>query len=256
MTTNLKCMIFFIGGATIGALGGIFGTKGYFEKKANERADETITEMKELIKAQYKVPAETEDIANPVEEEKTNEGPSKIASKASESPQDRVLSLEDIQTRLEENRVRTDYAAIYGQVHPESKTEKKSRMPEIEVVEYSEKEPEDEEEDEINEPYEEPPVVAYADEHKGRKPRLISAAKVAELPDGIDIVGLQFYASDEVLADENTEEIISDQHLIVGDCLTKYDFAHSDERTIYVMNYELNTCYEIVKIDASYEETH
>ncbi len=252
MNVNVKCMIFFIGGAATGVLGGVLGTKAYFEKKANERADETISEMKELIKAQYKVPAEAEIVENPTEGENEADDASNLPSKGSEKAQDRSLSLEDIQTRLNENHARTDYAAVYGMVHPESQTPKKSHVPDIPEPYSEDEEPEDEEEDEP----EEPPVVAYHDEHKGRKPRLISAAKVAELPDGIEIVGLQFYASDEILADENTEEIISDQYRMVGDCLTKYDFANSDERTIYVMNYELDTCFEIVKIDASYEETH
>lgn len=226
-------IIFFIGGAVIGALGGFFGAKMHYEKVYREYAEETVNEMKQLV---YGVPKDEEEVSEELEEEIN---PIKWTDKKAA----------EVRERLERNRQGTNYAAMYGSV--------KTNIGGIEHEETNSKDAEDPEDDdsETEDPELEETIHRH-DSAKGRKPHLISADKAAELPAGIDMVELQFYDEDNVLADGDTEERISDVDRVVGDCLRKYGFMDSDERVIYVQNDELDTCYEIIRIDASYEETH
>lgn len=229
---NKKNIIFFVGGAVIGALAGVFGTRKYFDKKYSEYAAETIDAMKEVMNDHYIPVVTTEEEANEQEP---------IAPETRDA--------------LLRNHEGTNYAAIYGQLHPDSTGGKANTTPPFappsqadELEKALSEEKDDEGDSELTEE-----IIAH---HAVRKPRLISARAVHELDDGIDICELQFYTEDGVLADGDTEEKIHDVARLVGDCLQKYDFVNSDERTVYVMNDELDTCYEVVKIDASYEETH
>lgn len=96
------------------------------------------------------------------------------------------------------------------------------------------------------------------DEHqknKDRPPKIISAETYSSLPGYIDQTILYFYAYDEVLCDEN-EEAVEEPERLIGDALTKYGFVDNDERIIFVMNYAIDTCYEIQKVDASWTDSH
>lgn len=242
MTMNNKNIIFFIGGTVLGALAGVFGTRTYFDKKYGAMARESLEIMEEEYQRRLEnnyIPVKT------VKEE--SEGQEQITAETREA--------------LLRNHEGTNYAAVYGKLHPDS-SHKNAHLQisrnilgnEITVDAIEDEEDPLVEFDETIAHVEE--AVARHEANKGRKPRLISARAVHELPDEIDISELQFYTEDEVLADGDTEEKIHDVARLVGDCLQKYDFVNSDERTIYVMNDELDTCYEVVKINASYEETH
>lgn len=96
------------------------------------------------------------------------------------------------------------------------------------------------------------------DEHqknKNKPPRIISEEAYSNLSPSVDQKTLYFYTEDEVLTDEN-EEMLDDPETYVGDALTKYGFNESEEMIIFVMNYALDTCYEIQKVDASWSDTH
>lgn len=227
-------IIFFIGGAVIGALGGFFGAKAHYEKVYREYAEETINEMKQLI---YGVPKDEEEVSEEQEEEIN---PIKWTDKKAA----------EVRERLERNRQGTNYAAMYGTVKKEEPSHDNESAQDSEDTEDSEDDDSETENPELAE------IVSRHEASKGRKPHLISADKAAELPTGIDMVELQFYDEDNVLADGDTEERISDVERLVGDCLRKYGFMDSDERVVYVMNDELDACYEVVRVDASYEETH
>lgn len=225
-------IIFFIGGAVIGALGGFFGAKLHYQKVYEDYANETIDAMKEVMYGT----AKDEEVLDEEEEESIN--PVRWTDeKAAE-----------VHERLERNRQGTNYAAMYG---------KMKHKEEITNEETDDEDTEDPEDDDSE--TEDPELEAFIQRReasKGRKPHLISADKAHDLSAGIDMIELQFYDVDNVLADADTEERISDVEWIVGDCLRKYGFIDSDEKVIYVMNDELDTCYEIMRIDASYEETH
>lgn len=90
---------------------------------------------------------------------------------------------------------------------------------------------------------------------KGRRPRIISSEKYSSLPGNIEQAVMYYYTNDDTLADEN-EEVIDDPETFVGDCLTKYGFADNDETIIFVMNYNLATCYEIQKVEAAWGDSH
>lgn len=223
-----KNIIFFIGGAVIGALAGVFGTRRHFDQKYAKMAHESL----EIMEEEYQRRLENNYI--PVETVKEESNPP-IKAETREA--------------LLRNHEGTNYAAVYGTLHPDSS--KKNSQVDISRNVTTDWTPAPEDEGpEVEE------STARRETNKGRKPRLISARAVHELDDNIDICELQFYTEDEVLANGDTENRIHDVSRLVGDCLQKYDFVNSDERMIYVMNDELNTCYEIVKIDASYEETH
>lgn len=86
----------------------------------------------------------------------------------------------------------------------------------------------------------------------GKEPEIISDEEVGELPPGIERKDLYLYTYDYTLTDENDNEI-EDPDKIVGRCLEQYDFYDSDDRSIYVINYNLHTLYEVQKVDASFE---
>lgn len=90
--------------------------------------------------------------------------------------------------------------------------------------------------------------VAEYNNTKSRPPKLISYDDIDGLSSIWDIQTLFYYPERDTITDENDEEII-DSCNIVGNCLDKYDFRNSDERTIYIQNFELNTVYEITKIN-------
>lgn len=226
-------IIFFIGGAVIGALGGFFGAKTYYQKKYEEYANETVDAMKDVLYGTTKEEEEyEEDSVNPVVK----------------TPEWTEEKQKETRERLERNRKGINYAAIYGNV--------KNNIGGNEDEETDSEDPEDPQDDDTEAEDAEPEVVARHERNKGRKPHIISLEKARDLPDGIDFVELQFYDDDQVLADSDTEERITDVETVLGDCLFKYDFANSDEPVIYVMNEELDTCYEVIRVMANYGETH
>lgn len=93
--------------------------------------------------------------------------------------------------------------------------------------------------------------------NKNKPPKIISAEAYGELPAHIEKKVLYFYAYDETVVDEdNDDEPLTEPERLIGDALTEYGFIDNDERIIFIMNYALDTCYEIQKIDASWSDTH
>lgn len=91
--------------------------------------------------------------------------------------------------------------------------------------------------------------------NKDKPPKIISAEALGELPGYIDNRVLYFYSFDEVLANEDGE-VLDNVEYFIGDALTKYDFIDNDERIIFVLNYSLDTCYEIQKVDSAYGDEY
>lgn len=87
--------------------------------------------------------------------------------------------------------------------------------------------------------------------NKDKPPRIISADSLGELPPYIDHKVLYFYALDETLVSDE-DEVLDNVEYFIGDALTKYNFIDNDEVLIFVLNYSLDTCYEIQKVLSAY----
>lgn len=58
---------------------------------------------------------------------------------------------------------------------------------------------------------------------------------------------LYYYSENDTLVTED-EELVENENIVIGNCLDKYDFRHSDEDVIYVRSYNMRTDYEIRKV--------
>lgn len=105
--------------------------------------------------------------------------------------------------------------------------------------------------DDEDEDYED---VKYADHPNinNAPPKLITSEDFGSLQT-FDTVSLMYYQGNDTLTTDD-DEIVDDRRMMLGDCLTKYAFEDSDEKTIYVRNYELETDYEVIKIFGDYVE--
>ena len=92
------------------------------------------------------------------------------------------------------------------------------------------------------------------EQNRHRKPKIISAKDSSILGPHIEERELDFYAYNETLVDAEEDEILEEEDIerLIGDALTKYNFIDSDETEIYVMNYEIDVCFKIIKKYASY----
>ena len=99
-------------------------------------------------------------------------------------------------------------------------------------------------------------VAVNLEVKKGKAPRIITVESFEDEYAQFDKVTLYFYYFDGVLASED-EELIDNVDDVVGDALDKYGFRDSDERYIYVRNFNLSTDYEIIKVMAAFGDgTH
>lgn len=254
-------------GAAVGGLLSWAGSYIFFRKKI-VALEEKIEDDAKVIKDQQNLNEALMEVRNSLLD-KVNKNDN-IPTQASDTGRDKgVLSRQqrdDIRKKLEKNyEGTTNYAKAY--------TDKDS-VDDIEGELAEQEHPEDDE-PEIDESYADPreqehegdisttlpesskeaDVDEFFKEHqkkKGRKPRIISVEEAANLPEYIESQTLFYYATNEVMTDED-EEVIEDPERLIGDALTKYGFADNDEERIFVMNYQLDTCYEIAKILGSYE---
>lgn len=224
-----KNILFLIAGMAIGTASGIFGTRTFYKKKYEKIADEEVAEMSEYYekKAEYDRPEVTveEDEKDIPDRAKGMLDPSKRR---------------EIKNALDKNwEETTNYAAAYKRktdpVDPEGREEDTEEPNEEDIMTP------EEEADDIHE------------RNRNKPPKIISIEEAGALPAWVEQETLYFYSYDEVLADENHEEI-TDIERLIGDALTKYDFIDSDEKVIFVMNWAIDTCFEIQKVQASYDD--
>jgi hypothetical protein len=223
--------VIFLSGLVIGAAAGFFGGRLYFGKKYQEQYENDVKAMEEYTGVTDKY-ARVEEAAEEEIEEKSNRSSGPL------SPEKR----KQIKEQLEKNqRETTRYATMY-----------KGKKEDPAELEYPEEDVLDDEEEE-----ETPEEEAHNDHLKNsnRRPRIISADAVNEMPPYYDFDNLYFYTDDETVCDDNDQVIDEPGHLI-GDCLEKYNFADSDEKVIFVQNFELDTVYEIQKVFAAYGDSH
>lgn len=224
----MKTIIAFVSGLVIGGCAGYFIRKKFVEKKEIEAENEQLSNdgFDRITKeAGYVSDQNEEDIVVPVGGRMSDE------------------ERKELKEQIKNNQKKTtDYAAMYKH----GDTETKNQTEEEDVDEEIPKE-----EDTIEE-------TAF-EEHqrtKHKQPKIISAEAYANLDARFDKEVLYYYTFDDVLAEENGEAV-EDPGLLIGDSLTKYGFADSDEeQLIFVMNYATDTCYEIQKIDAMWSASH
>lgn len=90
------------------------------------------------------------------------------------------------------------------------------------------------------------------DKESNKKPKLIKQEDYGEIFN-YTASTLYFYRDDGILTTED-DEIIEDPEEILDDALDKYGFRDNNESAIYVRNYKLETDFEILKMNDSYQK--
>lgn len=279
---NSKNILIFICGMIVGGATGILGTRGILSKKYNKQFEECRDELEAYYQRRDEYARKPhEDNRKDRNEMSSKEGVSRPGGRM--TPEERASIKEKLRKNYEQT---TNYAAMYKassdkidpaeMEHPEEEESEAGTCANCgnkenlvsggktacychRIDDFVDKQDacSDWEPEQLNDQNEVSEEQAFEEHRKNmnKPPKIISAEAYSNLPAHIDQQAMYFYSYDEVLCDEN-EEMIDEPGLLVGDALTRYDFADSDERCIFVMNYATDTCYEIQKIDASWTDTH
>lgn len=220
---KLVNLLLFVVGAAAGGFAGFAFGKAYAEKKFNESL-----EAENAIKDRYK------RILNGVYGVKNAEDEEKALGRESgiQSPEERRTAKEYLK---EDTPEPVNYSKMYKR----------------------EEDDQDEDEDHVQTEEEAEEEIMFNEHRKNmdRPPRIISQEDYSNLPAHIENTVLTFYAYDEILCDEHDEPIDCPE-IFIGDALTKYGFIDNDEAVIFVMNYAMDTCFEVSKVKMSYTDSH
>lgn len=274
---NAKNIILFVSGVIVGGTAGVLGSKKYFQEKYKRYYEED----RELLERYYRNVNNIKNNKNNSSSEESNSRPN-----GRMSSEERKAVKEKIRENNNQKANYTDYTAMYdggGRETIEISDPVELEHPEEDVVEkncgncgeYAEDDPENcsgycdlcamhvNAEDycsdwkEKEEPIETSEEEAF-NEHQNnmnKPPKIISAEAYGELPAYITQEVMYYYSHDGMVTDEN-DELVEEPELLIGDSLTKYGFVDSDEMIIFVMNYAIDTCFEIQKVDASWSDSH
>lgn len=179
-----------------------------------------------------------------IEERKESEVPFEVDDNGDDS-EDVHYDLKEIKEKLKNGKARvTDYTNMYS---ASDMVDNKN--------DDEEDDPEDEEAEAEEEEEERTAANIFNELQKStRAPKIVKSEEVDEHHEGWDIDSLFLY-SNGILTDEDDNIIDGEEKdKLVGDCLTKYDFIHSNERMIYIKNFKLNTFYEVTKFDKPFDE--
>lgn len=271
---RVKSFLLFISGIAFGGTAGVLGTKKYFEDKYQKRyeddhraLEEYYNRTDEYVRASYDNEEEEDDRINPLDADEESRPNGRMSKE----------ERDEIKKKLSRNwEGTTNYAAMYKKQNAVEDASNETSDEHIccgNCINYNYEDltccldPDnprevnyqydscEEFEEYLNDSDPEEEVFEEYQKNKDRPPKIISASAFSELNPSVDTEVLYFYAYDEMLCDEN-EEPITEPAAIVGDCLDKYGFRDNEERIIFVMNYAINTAYEIQKVDASWTETH
>lgn len=231
----------FVGGLAVGGVVSYLFACKIFVRRINDLIDE-VNSMTEELEKHYSTinPATWDDEFFTEDEEFFEQAPTEEQKN-------------DIHEKLLHNfNETTKYSKMYKGKKAEETAE--------ETVSKNEDAAEEEESDAV-ETEEESGERAFEkrQKEKGRAPRIISYEKFSELNEDptYDQQTLIFYTGDSTLTDEEDNVIeIGDEELLVGNCLSKYDFTDTDskETCIYVQNFELSTIYIVQKVYSSYSD--
>lgn len=222
----MKSKILYLGiGFVFGAVAGIFGSKMYWKKKFEGIAEEQMELSREYIE---KVKGYSSDISEPGSE--INQEDDQDRSKGPLSSEERKKIKEKLNRNWEGT---TNYASFYK---PKENTE------------------ESDQNDDISEPER---ITLEHEETRDKAPEVIDVNILSTLGARWKTEVLYFYTGNEILVDD-FDNIIEEPERILGDILNKwaegeYDYMLSSQGDIiYVLNYELDTLYEIQEIQSDF----
>ncbi len=244
---DIKIIVSFISGLVIGGGIGVLSTKKYFQNKYTNRklgdieskyCEDDAIDTDEVINSVYGLKGAINSIYGLNSSDDESEMP---PAGGRMSPEERA----SIKEKLDANwRGTTNYAGMYHLKNGYTENKLAEIQHPLDQGEYGE--------EETDENYVENSIdeEAFDDHQKNfdKPPKIISAETYSNLPQYIDQHSLLYYPYDDILCEED-ETPVEDPSLLVGDALTKYNFKNNDEQTIFVMNHELDTCFEINKMD-------
>lgn len=280
---NIKNILIFVSGLAIGGAAGVFGTRKYFQDKYQKQYEEDHAALEEYYhRTDEYARGDSDD-----EEEFEDDGVNSVETDS--RPRGRMTAEQraEIKEKLNKNwEGTTNYAGMYREKNGYTEGKLAEAQHPLDQGEEGEMEPSDiicrncanydsvqcscqitdeqvDTEDSCSDfeyPGKATPEEEAFDDHqrnKNKPPKIISAEAYGGLPAHIEKKVLYLYAYDETVVDEdNDDEPLTEPERLIGDALTKYGFIDNDERIIFVMNYALDTCYEIQKIDVSWSDTH
>lgn len=213
-------------GLVIGGAAGFVIGKMVTEKKAFAESERKISEMEEYY-------GKTDAYARQNRDEDGDD----------ERPEEGVNSVKNAQEAAKNRRrspeTDVDYTKYYKPTMPTTAEDNPDCVDE---------DPDD------DQPYNE--SMEYEEEHRknrNKPPRIISDEDACNLPGYIEMETLFYYTGNDTVTNEE-DTPVDDPCLLIGNALDKFDFRNSLERTIYVMNYSIDKCFEITKVDAEYVE--
>lgn len=277
---NIKNILIFVSGLTIGGVVGVFGTRKYFQDKYQKQYEEDHDALEEYYhRTDEYARGDSDD-----EEEFEDDGVNPVETDSRPGGRMTAEQRAEIKEKLNKNWAgTTNYAGMYREKNGYTEGKLAEAQHPLDQGEEGEIDPLDlkicsncvhyDQEDYCNnvsadhtcDDFESANSLTTSEEeafddhqrNKNKPPKIISADVYGELPAYIEKKVLYLYAYDETVVDEdNDDEPLTEPERLIGDALTKYDFIDNDERIIFVMNYALGTCYEIQKIDASWSDTH
>lgn len=89
------------------------------------------------------------------------------------------------------------------------------------------------------------------EDNKNKPPRLIREEELGELPPNIDSQTLYLYTGDGTITDD-CDNIIDEPGYLIGKVLDNINL--DEESTLFILNNELDVCYEMQIIDGDYRE--
>lgn len=281
----MKNILIFVSGLAVGGAAGVFGSMKYFQNKYQKQYEEDHAALEEYY---HRTDEYTRGDHEDEEEEFEDDGVNPVETDSRPGGRMTAEQRAEIKEKLNKNwEGTTNYAGMYRKKNGYTEGKLAEAQHPLDQGEEGEMDPSDlkicancvhyDQEDycnlvhdnvsadhtcddfEINNGLTTPEEEAF-DNHqrnKNKSPKIISAEAYGELPAHIEKKVLYLYAYDEIVVDEdNDDEPLTEPERLIGDALTKYDFIDNDERIIFVMNYALDTCYEIQKLDASWSDTH
>lgn len=220
----MKQALFGFGGLLIGSLlGGFIGYRLGYQKAYSIFGEEANESLQAYQRA---VNTDNQDVSGSEDENKVVSENSRDAARATEN-----------------NPSKTDYTGFYGK-----KCGEVNGIPVIDTTEIENDHPNDDE----RAVQEMEKIEHERQENMGKPPRIISIEQAGNLPAYINSECLFYYPESDVLCTEDGA-MIDEPGLLVGQALDKYGFRDSEETQIFVMNYQLDTCYDIQKVGGLYE---